>query len=95
MSFVAARPSNGELLHAIEIGKDAPAQVDGHVIGRAACGLRRGTGFILTGEQFEDVLDRPHCARCVRAIALSKATTDDERSAVEIAYRTGTLRIAS
>lgn len=95
MAFVAATPTDGELLHAFGTGDHQLPEVDGRVLAKALCGLRRGVGFVLTGDQFEDVLERRHCVRCVRAIALSRAVSDDERDDIQRAYREGTLRLAS
>lgn len=98
---IAVTPSNGSLVHAIRVNDgQSPTVIDGRIIQPAACNLRRGVGFVPVtidgkSQKFQTVADtRAHCLRCVRAIALDSASSDEERVEVDRAYRAGELRIA-
>lgn len=99
MSFIAVTPAGGTLIHAFPVVEDrAPDEMGGFLIGRSACNLRKSIGFERVGgtdQPFESEPDRLHCLRCVRAVALEKASTDAEREQIERDFRAGKLGLAS
>lgn len=98
MKYIAVTPSNGTLIHALDVSGGEPSKIDGHYIAKAACGLRRGIGFDPAGgevKDFHEAAGNAPCLRCVKAVSLSDANSEEERALIERSYRDGTLRLAA